>query len=140
MTLLIDAGPVLALADPGEPRRKAIAAMLRRERGDLIVPAPVAAEADYLLGARIGRDARRTFLEDLAIGRFSVECLEPDDYSTVLELETRYADLNLGLADCSIVVLAYRYRTRRLLTFDQRCFRAVHPLNGGAFRLLPADG
>lgn len=56
-----------------------------------------------------------------------------------MALDARYADLSLGLADCSIMVLAARYRTRRLLSFDERHFRAVAPLQGGAFQLLPAD-
>ena len=57
----------------------------------------------------------------------------------ITALDTRYADLGLGLADCSIVVLAARYGTRRLLSFDERHFRAVAPLQGGSFGLLPAD-
>jgi hypothetical protein len=36
--------------------------------------------------------------------------------------------------------LAGRYRTRRLLTFDERHFRALRPLGGrGQFKLLPID-
>jgi uncharacterized protein len=46
----------------------------------------------------------------------------------------------VGLADLSVVVLAHRFRTRRLLTFDERDFRAVKPLAGGSFVLLPRDG
>jgi hypothetical protein len=44
-----------------------------------------------------------------------------------------------GLADLSVVILAHRFRTRRLLTFDERDFRAVTPLSGGSFTLLPHD-
>jgi uncharacterized protein len=51
----------------------------------------------------------------------------------------RYRDLELGLADASIVVLAERFGTRRLLTLDERAFRSVTPLRGGQFTLLPAD-
>jgi predicted nucleic acid-binding protein len=51
----------------------------------------------------------------------------------------RYRDLRIGLADASLVVTAERHRTRRLLTFDERAFRAVTPLQGGAFTLLPGD-
>jgi predicted nucleic acid-binding protein len=47
--------------------------------------------------------------------------------------------LRLGVADASLVVIAERYATRRLLTFDERTFRAVAPLQGGAFTILPAD-
>jgi predicted nucleic acid-binding protein len=61
------------------------------------------------------------------------------DYRTVAELDARYADLGLGLADCLILVLAERFGTWRLLSFDERRFRAVVPLQGGSFQLLPAD-
>jgi hypothetical protein len=38
------------------------------------------------------------------------------------------------------VIHAHRFRTRRLLTFDERDFRAVTPVSGGGFMLLPRDG
>jgi predicted nucleic acid-binding protein len=56
------------------------------------------------------------------------------------DLVARCRDLELGLADASLVVLANRWQTRRILTLDQRAFRAVSPLQGGAFEILPADG
>lgn len=140
MTLLIDAAPIVALADSDEPLRNDILADLRDEGGELVIPAPVAAEVDYLLGERFGNLARRAFLRDLAAGRFVVAALERDDYTAVLDLESRCSDLDLGLADCSLVVLAARYRTTRVLSFDQRHFRAITPLQGGAFTILPADG
>jgi predicted nucleic acid-binding protein len=139
LTLLIDAGPIVALADVEEPQRERILTALRDEPGDLVVPAPTTAEVDYLLGRRFGQEARRGFLSDLAHGRFNVGCLERDDYKTILEVDRRYADLNLGVADCALVVLANRYDTTRILSFDERHFRAVAPLAGGAFTILPAD-
>jgi len=36
-------------------------------------------------------------------------------------------------------VLAARHRTTEVLSLDERHLRAVRPLDGGAFRLLPAD-
>ena len=140
MTLLIDTAPLVALADAGEPRRDAILSAIRDEPGSLVIPAPATAEIDYLLGQRLGDPARRAFLADLAAGRFTVAPLEREDYATIADLEGRYADLSLGLADCALVVLAHRYDTTRLLTFDERHFRTVTPLGGGAFTLLPADG
>lgn len=139
MTLLIDAGPLVALADAGEPHRDAILTVIKEEPGSLVIPAPTTAEVDYLLGQRLGDSARRAFLTDLAAGRFTVACLDREDYSTIADVETRYADLKLGLADCALVVLAHRYETTRILSFDERHFRAVTPLGGGSFTLLPAD-
>lgn len=140
MTLLIDAAPIVALADPNEPDRESILATLRDEPGDLVVPATTTAEVDYLLGQRFGQAARRAFLNDVSHGRFNVACLEREDYNTIIDLDTRYADLGLGLADCALVALAERYRTTRILSFDERHFRAVTPLGGGAFTIMPADG
>jgi predicted nucleic acid-binding protein len=139
VTLLIDAAPIVALADPGEPQRGAILDILAGETGHLVIPAPTTAEIDYLLGQRFGSGARRAFLADLAAGRFAVGHLDRTDYETVIDLETRYADLELGLADCALVCLAATHRTTRILSFDERHFRAVAPLHGGAFTLLPAD-
>ncbi len=139
MTLLIDAGPIVALADPDEPKRESILATLRDEPGDLVMPAPTTAEVDYLLGQRFGHAARRAFLRDLSQGRFHIACLERVDYEKIIALDVHYADLGLGLADCALVALADRYRTTRILSFDERHFRAVSPLDGGAFTILPAD-
>lgn len=140
MTLLIDAGPLVALADRDEPHRDAILQVLRSERGALMIAAPTTAEIDYLLGQRLGSAARRAFRADLAASRFAVATLERSDYPTILDLDARYADMDLGLADCALIVLAARHRTTRILTFDERHFRAVKPLHGTAFTLLPADG
>jgi uncharacterized protein len=53
-------------------------------------------------------------------------------------LET-YRDMKIGLADASLVVLAERYGTTRLLALDERHFRAIPPPHADAFTLLPAD-
>lgn len=139
MTLVLDAAPLVAAADLADSRRRAVQEAIQSEPGGLVVPGPVTAEVDYLLGRRLGTEPRRRFLEDLALGRFTVEWPTLADYSRIIELEQRYADLDLGLADLSIVVIAARLEAVRLLTFDERHFRVVRPLYGDAFRLLPAD-
>jgi len=116
-----------------------VLAVLEAERRNLFVPAPVTAEVDHLLGTRFGPRARRAFLDDLARRRFESPALEARDYEAALELDRRYADLDVGLADLSIAVLARRLGTRRILTFDERHFRVLRPLEGGTFVLLPAD-
>jgi uncharacterized protein len=139
LTLLIDAAPLVAIADPQEPRRREVLEILTSWPDPLVIPGPVTAEVDHLLDRRFGAVARRAFLRDLAVGRYLVPALEREDYTTILELETRYADLSLGLADCALVTLAGRHGTTHVLTFDERHFRAVSPLGGGAFTILPAD-
>jgi hypothetical protein len=139
VTVVIDAGPLVAFGDANDPQFTRIDELLRTVDGPLVVPAPVTAEVDYLLGQRVGRGPRRNFIADLAAGRFTVACLEREDYATIGDLDARYADLELGLADCALVVIANRYGTERIVSFDERHFRAVTPLQGGAFTILPYD-
>jgi predicted nucleic acid-binding protein len=139
VTLIVDAAPLVALGDARDPLHATVGDVLRAEGGDLVVPAPVSAEVDYLIRRRGTPAAARAFLRDVASGRFRVEGLTADEHGTVARLDKQYADLDLGLADLSVVILAHRFRTRRLLTFDERDFRAVTPLSGGSFMLLPRD-
>jgi predicted nucleic acid-binding protein len=99
----------------------------------------VTAEADYLLRKRGGREAARAFLRDIASAAFLVESLSVEEHGMALELDAKYPRLDVGLADLSIVILAHRLGTRRLLTFDERDFRTLRPLTGGTFQLLPTD-
>lgn len=139
MTVIVDTGVLVASADVRDPLHDAAAATLRTHRDRLVVPAPVTAEADYLIGRRAGRGARLAFVEDLGRGVLEVTCLSAAEHASAAALDRRYADLDLGLTDAAIIVLAHRHRTRTIATFDHRCFRAVEPLQGGTFTLLPED-
>jgi predicted nucleic acid-binding protein len=138
-TLIVDAGAMYAQADRQDPDHQAVVAVLRNARGPLVTSQVAVAEADYLILTRLGLDVELAFLDDLASGTFAAEALTVDDLGTARDVARRHRDLELGLADASLVVLAQRHRTRRLLTLDVRCFRAVAPLQGGTFQLLPHD-
>jgi hypothetical protein len=125
-------------ADSADPDHAAASTALKDWPGELVVPAFVAAEADHLVLSRLGIDAELAFLEGLAID-CSVPTLDARGLKRARELCARYRDLQLGLADAAIVVLADQYSTHTLATFDQRHFRAVIALDGKAFELLPAD-
>ena len=139
MALVVDAGALYAQADADEPRHGAVAAILRNERELLVTTELAVAEADYLILDRLGPAVELAFLEDVIDGTFVVECLTHDETVRARDVVERYRDLRLGLADASLVVLAERHGTTRILSFDERAFRAVVPLQGGAFTVLPAD-
>jgi predicted nucleic acid-binding protein len=139
MAAIVDAGALYSQADRDDPHHEAVARVLRAERGPLVTSQVAAAEADYLILTRLGVDVELAFLDDLAAGTFLAEGLTPDELGIARDLARRHRDLELGLADASLVVLARRHRTRRLVTLDERCFRAVLPLQGGSFELLPRD-
>ena len=139
MALIVDAGALYAQADAEEPRHDAVMRLLVAEREALVTTELAVAEADYLILTRLGIGVELAFLEDLPMGTYIVECLTREELRTAREVVERYRDLRLGLADASLVVLAHRSGTRRILTFDERAFRSVSPLQGGSFTVLPAD-
>jgi predicted nucleic acid-binding protein len=140
MTLIVDAGALYAQANRRDPEHEAVANVLRSETGLLVTSELAVAEADYLILTRLGLEVELAFLRDLAEGTFAPVCLNREELGVALGVARRYRALRLGLADCSLVVLAQRYRTLRLATLNRRDFRAVTPLQGGAFVLLPEDG
>ncbi|MGQ0774953.1 MAG: PIN domain-containing protein [Pseudonocardiales bacterium] len=106
---------------------------------DLVVSPLVVAELDYLLRQRVSTHAAQLTIEELAGGAYDIPEFGPPDLQRALEMDRRFADLELGITDASLVVLAARYETRDLLTLDHRHFRQLTPLQGGRFRLLPTD-
>jgi uncharacterized protein len=139
LTIVVDAGPLFSFTDRQDPDHVAVRAVVEAERGQLVVPAFVVTETDYLIRTRLGIDVELALLQDLSEGAFALECLTEAELEQATEVLRRYRDLDLGVADASVVVLAARFRTLRLLTFDERHFRTVRPLQGGDFTLLPAD-
>ncbi len=139
MALLVDAGALYAQADADEPRHADVARVLQAEPEILVTTELAVAEADYLVLDRLGVDVELAFIDDLVAATYVVECLTRDELQTARALVDRYRDLRIGLADASLVVLANRYGSRRIVTFDERAFRTITPLDGGSFTLLPAD-
>ena len=139
MALIVDAGALYAQADVDDPGHVAVRTTLLSERDELVTSELALAEADYLILDRLGPEAEAAFLDDLVEGTYVVDCLDRRALADARDLIATYRDLRIGLADASLVVLAAQYRTNRILSFDERAFRAVAPLTGGSFTVLPAD-
>jgi predicted nucleic acid-binding protein len=75
----------------------------------------------------------------VARGTYQLASFSSDDVARARRLMDRYADLRIGLADASVVVLALEHKTVDLLCTDERHFRALRGPGGRPFRLLPAD-
>ena len=112
---------------------------MRSVRPPFLLSPFILAELDYLLSTRVGAEAQRSLLEEVAQGAYQLEPFDAGDIRRANEILTQFADLDVGLADASIVVLSERHGTNRVLTLDERHFRALRGKDGRAFRLLPAD-
>ncbi|MBV8846092.1 MAG: PIN domain-containing protein [Bryobacterales bacterium] len=139
MAIIADAGGVYGLLNRRDSAHAKLRAAVEQARDRIVIPAPVLGEIDYLLRARIGTQALLRFLSDVQIGAFNVEPLTTNDLERCSALMAKYSNLDLGLNNASVVAIAERLHSRRILTVDERDFRAVVPSSGKPFRLLPAD-
>jgi len=138
MALIADSGAIYALYDSRDRHHAAVADLID-ESETIILPMAILAEIDYLLRVRLGNRAVLRFLEGIRIGGYILEPLTPTDVNRCISLVQTYADLNLGIADASVIATAERLGTGRILTVDERHFRAVRSAKGSPFTLLPAD-
>lgn len=136
--ILLDTSGLLANYDRSERQYAAVARVLALPQLRILSPF-VLAELDYLLSDIAGQDAELLMLDDVARGAYRLEPFGSADIAAAVGIIERYADLHLGLADASIVVLAERYGCHDVLTLDQRHFRAIRGPDGKSFRLLPFD-
>ncbi|MBI4818403.1 MAG: PIN domain-containing protein [Deltaproteobacteria bacterium] len=137
--ILLDTSGLLAAIDASQRQHAACAKVLRNARGPLVLSPFVLAELDYLLVSRVSVEAELAFLGEVARGAYSVDPFGANDVEVASSVIEKYRELEIGVADASIVVLAQRHGVRDLLTLDERHFRVVRRLNGRPFRLLPAD-
>lgn len=138
MSLVADSGALYALYDAGDAHHEGVRQVVERERGVIVVPVVILAELDYLLREFLGVDAELAFLEGVATGAYSLEPFTSADLDRCRTLIAAHRDLDLGLADTAVMATAERLGIERILSVDERDFRAVRPRKG-AFILLPAD-
>jgi len=134
-TAILDTGLLFAAADVRDANHEVARQFFERPPARLILPALVAGEAIYFVGARLGPRAESAFLRGLA--QFDVEAPTPADFVRMAELVEQYADFPLGGTDASVVALAERLGAETIVTLDRRHFGRVRPRHVGRFVLLP---
>ncbi len=137
--IILDTSGLLAAIDGSQRQHHAAVAVLRQAVGPFLLSPFVLAELDYLLATRVSAAAAAALLQQVAGGAYRLESMDAHDVARAADVIGRYRDLELGLADASLVVLAERHDIVDLLTLDERHFRAVAGPRGRPFRLLPAD-
>jgi hypothetical protein len=137
--IVLDTGGLYAALDANEALHGRAVAALAAAAPPRVLSPFVLAELDYLIGTRVGHTAQMALAEEVTRGAYQLETFTADDVAQAVRIMERYADLRIGLADASVVVLAHRHRTLDLLCTDERHFRALRALGGKPFRLLPFD-
>lgn len=137
--ILLDTSGLLAALDSSQRHHATAVAALREARGPRVLSPFVLAELDYLLATRVGSHAALALLVEVARGAYRLESFDAEDVGAAHDVIEQHGDLDVGLADASIVVLSRRYETVDVLTLDERHFRTLRGSARQPFRLLPAD-
>ena len=137
--ILLDTSGLLAALFDDQRHHEECAEVLRNAGGPLILSPFVLAETDYLIQKYAGVNAEIMFLEDVERGAYKLVNFVHDDMQNMRIMVRRYKDLNIGITDASLIVLADRFDCRDVLTLDIRHFRATRPTTKKSFRILPAD-
>ncbi len=135
-TVIADTSALLAFFDASEPDHEAVSEVLAAADA-LIVSPYVVAELDYVVATRHGVDNELAVLDELAGGAWHLAAFDEQELERARGVIASYKDLEIGVADASIVVLAERYRTRTIVSLDRRHFDMLRPIGGGYFEVLP---
>jgi len=136
--IVADTSGLLALFNAREPTHEAVHQALEGSREVLVVSPYVVAELDYLVSTRIGVQAELGVLRELSGPGYELAAIDAALLSETAQVVEQYADQRIGATDASIVVLAQRHRTDRILTLDRRHFEVLRRPDGRSFTLLPA--
>ena len=137
--IVLDTGGLYAAIDANEELHGRCVAALSTAPPPRLVSPFVLAELDCLIGTRVGHRAQLSLIDEVVRGAYRLEPFGSEDMDRAKRVIERYADLRIGLADASVVVLAQRSNTLDLLCTDERHFRALRGPRGKPFRLLPYD-
>lgn len=137
--MLVDTSGLLSALDESQRHHHQCIQSISGASPPLLLSPFVLAELDYLLLRHVGRRAQVALLDEVARGAYQLEPFAAADVARAGEVVEQYADLDVGLADASIVVLAERHAVTAVLTLDQRHFRAMRVERRKRFKILPFD-
>lgn len=137
MAIIVDTGPLYALADADDQYHRAVAKFVAATRETLIVPSPVVPEVCYLLGEYLGADAETQFLRSLLGQELLLEHFNAKDLARAIEILEQYHDAEFGMVDATVMAMAERMRIQTVLTLDHRDFSIFRPKHCRSFQLVP---
>jgi len=134
--ILVDAGPLVALIDAGEPDHEECVATLEDLTAPMVTTWPAFTEAMYLLGSAGGWRAQRALWELVERGDLQLVELDEGLRKRTQALMAKYADRPMDLADASLVSVAEELGLKRVFTLDAD-FQVYRFKGRGKFELVP---
>ena len=116
-SILIDAGPLIALFDAGDKYHRDIRDFLKKHLYRFISTLAVFTEVSHMLDFNI--NAQRNFYEWVMCKGVIISDINQNDMPRIVELTGKYADLPMDFADATLVVTAEKTGIREILSLDK---------------------
>ena len=129
-SVLVDAGPLIAMADRSDKHHRRVTTFVRRFKGRLITTWPVLAETCHFLPER----TQIELLRWADAGGLHVIDLQEPALRMLADWKEKYIDLPMDLADASLVWAAQHTNVLDILTIDLRDFSVYRLPNGKALK------
>ena len=125
-SILVDAGPLIALADHADKYHRPVKSYLNKFNGRMLTTWPVLAEVCHFLPEQVQID----FLRWANGGGISVVEMHETALSSLADWKEKYRDLPMDLAGASLIWLAQQTGVLDILTIDRKDF-SVYRMPGG---------
>jgi uncharacterized protein len=116
-SILIDAGPLIALFDSSERHHQPIKAFLKEHPFRYVSTLAVFTEVSHMLD--FSTDAQRDFYEWVMYKGVFISDINQNDMPRLLELTGKYADLPMDFADATLVITAEKTGIREIISLDR---------------------
>ena len=115
-SILIDAGPLIALFDKSDQYHTQSVSFIRNLKGTLFTTWPVITEASHLLSFSV--KTQIALLEWINRGGLNVVEIEHLHVNRLIELSEKFKDVPMDLADATLIVAAELKGIKEIATID----------------------
>ena len=115
-SILIDAGPLIALFDRSDAYHLKAISFLKDWRRPLITTWPVVTEVSYMLSFNL--KVQMNFLEWIQRGGLEIMEIDKGYIFRLIELTKKFTDVSMDLADASLIVAAEIKNIREIASID----------------------
>ncbi len=122
--ILLDTSGLLSALFPDQRHHEACATALLGAEPPLVMSPFVLAEVDYLMTRYADIRTEIDFLNDVAAGAYVIAPFGASDVARAVQIVERHRDVDVGLTDASIVVLAERHGTVDVVTWERVLYEA----------------
>lgn len=115
-SILIDAGPLIALFDKDDRYHKKMLDFIRDSKYKLVSTLAVITEVSYMLNFNIF--VQLDFFEWIFRRGLILSDIEDDDIPRIIQLVRKYCDRPMDFADATLVVAAEKTGIREIISID----------------------